>query len=75
MIETHSDFTINRFRYALLKEKKDNKPTVQVLFFERHKLGTTLTSIEINEKGEFVGEIPDSYHAFFIDEELKLLEL
>ncbi|MGB1204289.1 MAG: AAA family ATPase [Chitinophagales bacterium] len=75
LIETHSDFTINRFRYALLKEEKDNKPTAQVLFFERHKLGTTLTSIEINEKGEFVGEIPDSYHAFFIDEELKLLEL
>ena len=75
LIETHSDFTINRFRYVLLKEEKEDKPTAQVLFFERHKLGTTLTSIEINEKGEFVGEMPDGYHAFFIDEELKLLEL
>lgn len=76
VIETHSDFTINRFRYCLsnLKSKKE-KPTAQIIFFQRDKHGTNMTRIKINEMGEFIDTIPESYRDFFIDEELKLLEI
>lgn len=75
-IETHSDFTINRFRYCLSKSRATKDlPTSQVIFFQRDIHGTNLTQLQINEKGEFVDKIPSSYRDFFIDEELKLLEL
>lgn len=75
-IETHSDFTINRFRYCLANTDNENtKPTSQVIFFERKETGISLSTIQINEKGEFDDNMPESYREFFIDEELKLLEL
>ena len=74
VIETHSDFTINRFRFCLGKSKKE-KPSSQVVFFERDEEGTKLTPIEILDSGEFQSNLPDTYREFFIDEELKLLEL
>jgi predicted ATP-dependent endonuclease of OLD family len=78
IIETHSDFTINRFRYKLLTKKKRKKKeeiNSKVLFFERTKNGNTITEILINNDGSYKNELPDSYRDFFIDEELKLLEL
>lgn len=74
-IETHSDFTINRFRYTMAKSSKRQKPSAQILFFQRIKNGTTVSSIEIDSKGEYKDELPDDYRSFFIDEELMLLEL
>ena len=75
LIETHSDFTINRFRYKTYKlQEKKNKLFSQVLFFERSIEGTKITIIPISEKGEYIGDIPDSFSEFFIDEELKMLE-
>lgn len=74
LIETHSDFTINRFRYSLSKKGK-SKVDSQVIFFEREKHTNTISHLEINSVGSFIGEVPSSYRDFFIDEELKLLEL
>jgi predicted ATPase len=73
LIETHSDFTINRFRYCL--SKNDTKIESQILFFERKKNTNSIINMEIDKKGAFVYAVPDSYREFFIDEELKLLEL
>ena len=77
IIETHSDFTIDRLRYELLKnsDKENVKVKSKVLFFERVGLGNTVTEMNIDESGSFTGEIPNTYREFFIDEELKLLEL
>ncbi|WP_333661534.1 AAA family ATPase [Chishuiella changwenlii] len=75
LIETHSDYTINRYRYSLNSKESQNKPSSQILFFERKEEGNTISQIKISSKGEYISELPISYKEFFIDEELKLLEI
>ncbi|WP_107039752.1 AAA family ATPase [Brumimicrobium mesophilum] len=75
IIETHSDFTINRLRYKLHTSKKEVAFNTKVLFFERNSEGNTITNIKINKDGSYSEKVPTSYRDFFIDEELKLLEL
>lgn len=75
IIETHSDFTINRFRYELSNNKKKKDINSKILFFERSEKGNSIVDIKINEDGSYMGNVPDSYRDFFIDEELKLLEI
>ena len=74
LIETHSDFTINRFRYNIFQSEAKDKIKGQVLFFERNESGTKVTSLKFNENGQYPDEMPDNYAKFFIDEELKMLE-
>lgn len=75
VIETHSDFTINRFRHCLSKSQSEKNISCQILFFERKLEGNTITVLPINSDGSYKVELPDAYRDFFIDEELKLLEL
>lgn len=75
IVETHSDFTINRFRYDLLKNKSKRKIDSKVLFFERNEEGNSIVNIKIDSSGSYADDTPDSYRDFFIDEELKLLEI
>lgn len=75
VIETHSDFTINRFRHCLSKNQSKKTTFSQILFFERKVEGNTITILKINSDGSYKAELPDAYRDFFIDEELKLLEL
>lgn len=75
IIETHSDYTINRFRYSLNSKGDLKKPSSQILFFERKNDGNEITQIGINQNGQYSSEIPPSYKDFFIDEELMLLEI
>ena len=69
--ETHSDFIINRFRYAL--NKGAQKVSAQVLFFTRDGKGTHVIQMPIDSFGRFEN-VPADYTRFFIDEELKMLE-
>lgn len=73
IVETHSDFTIDRFRYRLSKSKEGIKS--KVLFFQRLEKGNRITEININDDGTYPYHTPESYRDFFIDEELKMLEL
>lgn len=75
IIETHSDFTINRWRYKLNVSKKEIQFNSKVLFFERTKEGNKITNIDLNKDGTYAKKVPLNYRDFFIDEELKLLEL
>lgn len=75
LLETHSEYMINRFRYEMLNSEKAPKGKAQVLFFERNEDGNVITAMPIGENGKFDCEIPDSYGDFFVDEELKMLEL
>ncbi len=75
LIETHSDFTINRFRHELYKNQKKINLKSQVLFFERTKDGNIVTKIPLTTNGSYESNVPETYRDFFIDEELKLLEL
>lgn len=75
IIETHSDFAINRFRHKLNQTKKEINFNSKVLFFERTKSGNIVTSIDLNNDGSYSKKVPQSYRDFFIDEELRLLEI
>lgn len=72
-IETHSDFTIDRFRLSFRDKKYDNKPDSQILFFERKNKRNTVRSLPIDRNGELPIDQPKSYRNFFIREELKIL--
>lgn len=73
IVETHSDYLINRFRYAVSKGR--SKVDAQVLYFQRGESGIKTTTMLIDGHGQFKGEIPQSYMEFFFEEELKMLEM
>ena len=74
LVETHSDFMIDRFRMNL-REARDIKPSSQVLFFERKERHNVITPIAIGEGGELPAEQPDTYRDFFFREEMRVLEI
>lgn len=73
IIETHSDYMINRFRYIVSQSK--SKVNAQVLFFSRGENGIHIDEMPIDNKGQYEGEIPQKYVSFFMEEELKMLEM
>lgn len=70
LVETHSDFTIDRFRLNL---RNHGALPSQLLFFERTETGNKVTSIGISDSGELDSNQPDSYRQFFYNESLALL--
>ena len=75
LLETHSEYMINRFRYEMHEAKKKPSGKAQVLFFERTAEGNVVTPMPIGTDGRFACDIPDSYGDFFVDEELKMLDI
>lgn len=78
IVETHSDFTIDRFRLALHREyKKENaeRHDAQVVFFDRTSNGNSLTIIPILPNGTYPDEQPKNFKDFFIKEQLNLIQL
>lgn len=73
LIETHSDYTIDRFRLNY-KKRRVREIGSQVLFFERYKNGNIVHLVPISKRGEYINP-PKSFRNFFIKEELKLLSL
>ena len=72
LIETHSDFLIDRFRMRF-RNKSRSKPSSQVLFFERMDKRNTVTPLQIDEAGNLPTEQPDAYRRFFVREQMDLL--
>ena len=73
LIETHSDFTIDRFRLNYRREGPT--PTGQVLFFETRDKRNTVTPIPIGDDGELPADQPPGYREFFMNEQVRLLGL
>lgn len=73
MVETHSDFLIDRFRLAT--RKSEGSPESRVLFFLRTPNGNEVRSITINEDGTYAEALPDEMVDFFLKEDLSLLEI
>ena len=69
-VETHSDFTIDRFR---LNVRKDGAISSQLLFFLRTDTGNKVIPITIQENGDLSADQPEEYRAFFFNESLSLL--
>ena len=74
LVETHSDFMIDRFRMNFQRSNK-KKPVSQILFFERKNRKNVITPISIDENGELPADQPDTYRKFFLEEEMRLLRI
>jgi hypothetical protein len=72
LIETHSDFTLDRFRMNYRKDRSA-KPGSQILFFERRDKRNVITPLPIGRTGELPANQPDSYRQFFIREQMDML--
>lgn len=71
VVETHSDYIVDRIRQEVAAGKV--KPdAVQLLFFEKQGIETTIHPITIDELGNVV-DAPPSYREFFLREEMNLL--
>jgi len=74
IIETHSDFIIDRFRLMVRKsKKKDVHKRVNILFFETTEEGNKVTKIELDKNGDYPDDQPDKFRDFFFKEQLNLL--
>jgi predicted ATPase len=71
LVETHSDFTIDRFRMNYQKNRRT--PDSQILFFERCDKHNKVTPLSIGDKGQLPADQPESYRRFFIREQMDLL--
>src|SRR5690606_7269032 len=80
IVETHSDFLIDRFRYTLFQKNTLKESTIknyksQLIFFERTNKGNRLFIIPIEEDGKYSENQPETFRRFFIKEELNLIKL
>lgn len=73
VVETHSDYIIDRFRLAQKKSKK--KISSQVVFFQRQKTKNCLNTINIEDDGKYSTNQPKHFRDFFIKEAMRLLEI
>ncbi len=71
LIETHSDYMIDRFRKNYLNKKA--AVDAQVLFFNRKGIENTVDAIYIKNSGEYDTNQPKEFREFFIKEELSNL--
>lgn len=71
-IETHSDFTIDRFCLNLRRNRIEDINS-QILFFERTPTGNKVTPIQILSNGELSEEQPSSYREFFLEEQMAFI--
>lgn len=68
IVETHSDFIIDRVRMAVRDERGSLSPEdVSIVFFERCGLDVRLHSISVDRLGNVEGA-PAGYRQFFLDE-------
>jgi len=77
IIETHSDYIIDRFRLRLnnnFKNKKNN-PKSQIVFFSKTESGNSTSIIEIHDNGSISENQPKEYRDFFVREQLELIKI
>ena len=68
VVETHSDYIIDRVRMDVRDEKTDLKPEdVSILYFERGDSGVKIHSIRMDGHGNIL-DAPEGYRQFFADE-------
>lgn len=74
-VETHSDYTIDRFRICYRDNENAKSISSQVLFFERKETRNIVHSISIDDKGNYSDKQPKNFRDFFIKEEMRVLGL
>jgi hypothetical protein len=71
VIETHSDYLIDRVRMAVA-EKKISAGKVQLLYLDRKGLDITVHELKLDDFGN-ITNAPSTYREFFLQEEIKLM--
>jgi predicted ATPase len=74
IVETHSDYIIDRFRYQM--KESETKVSAQVLFFKNDGMHNHIVPINIQNNGEYIGD--DNlyeFRSFFVDEAFKMMEI
>ena len=74
VLETHSDFIIDRVKSDMIKRKVSLDDNLSVLFFERNEFETKISRIMFDEAGNVV-ESPGGYRNFFLNEAERTLGL
>lgn len=72
IIETHSDYIIDRIRTEVRTARTLVSKDVVILYFERKGADIKIFPITISEEGDLVGA-PDSYRNFFIAERQRFM--
>ncbi len=68
IVETHSDYILDRARMDIRDGNTDLKPAdVSILYFERDELDVNIHSLRIDEDGNVL-DTPPGYGQFFMDE-------
>ena len=68
VVETHSDYLLDRVRMLIRHRKTKLKPAdVSILFFEREDLGVRIHSLRLDKQGK-VQDAPEGYRRFFMEE-------
>ncbi|MCE5985218.1 AAA family ATPase [Pseudomonas sp. LF19] len=73
LIETHSDFIIDRFRIS--QNKSSNKVDAQVVFLSRQKGECNVSTLKIGRDGSYPEDQPEEFRQFFLQEELELIRM
>lgn len=71
VVETHSDYLIDRVRQEIALGRI-SKDMVNILFFDRSRLETKVSMLTLDDYGN-IKDAPPNYRAFFLEEEFKLL--
>lgn len=74
LIESHSDFMVDRFRLRMRREKT-HSVNAQVMFFEKSAAGNKLSALPISMNGEYPIDQPKAFREFFVKEQLDILGL
>jgi len=74
LIETHSDYLVDRFRREM-HDEPSAALSAQLLFFTREADKNSVTPITIGNAGQYEPPIPEGFRDFFIKEQLSLLPL
>lgn len=71
VIETHSDFIIDRIRQEVANGRL-RPSVVEILFFHKAGRATTIHQLELDDLGNIIGA-PPNYREFFLREDLNLM--
>ena len=75
IVETHSDFIIDRVRMAARDGTGDLRPEdVSIVYFERDRHGVTIHNLRVDDRGSLLGA-PSSYRQFFLKELQRSIDL
>ena len=73
VVETHSDYLVDRVRIEVAAGRISAKD-VTIVFFRKGQHGSTADNLFLNERGD-IKDAPDEFRSFFMEEHGKLLGL